>query len=390
MDFRTVKDGDFAGKKVILRCDLDVPLDGSGEITDDSRLRRSLGTIQHLLIKNASQIIIIGHVDRPKGQIVEKLKTKKVAERLQKLSNLKINYIDKCFDVQLPSAKLLMLENLRFYAGEETNDEGFAKKLASLGDVYVNDAFAASHRSHASVDAITKFLPSYAGLNLAYEIETLTDLLENPAHPFMAVMGGAKLETKIPVIKNLLPKIDKILIGGSMVFSFFKSLDLEVGRSAVNDEVIALAKETLVNSKDKIILPEEIVVTDDLNNPTEIEMVQFNEIPRDRYGADIGPEAIAKFQEILEDAKTIVWNGPMGVYEKEEFAKGTQMLAKVLSQLNAKVIVGGGDSAAAIERLGLKDKFAYISSGGGASLALLGGKELPALKALEENKKNFS
>jgi len=385
MHFKTVKDGDFKDKKVILRCDIDVPLDARGNILDDKRLQLSVATIKHLVLKQAKQVIIIGHVGRPGGQAVDRFRTVNIAARLQELLQQKVTYVNRCIDVILPEDNVVLLENLRFHPEEEMDDEGFAKKLASLGDMYVNDAFAVSHRKHASVHAITKFLPSFAGLNLTYEVDMLSSVVNNPEYPFIAIIGGAKLETKIPVIRNLLPKVDKIFLGGAMIFSFFRSLGFEVGRSMVDNDAIELAKETLESSKDKIVLPEEIVVTDDLKSPKDIRKVAYNGIPADYYGVDISEQGIDDFGHLMEDVKTVVWNGPMGIYENPAFAKGTEELARLLAGLDAKVIVGGGDSAAAIRKLGLNDRFAHISSGGGASLALLGGKELPALTALEKN-----
>lgn len=385
MALKSIKDCDIKGKKVIIRCDLDVPLNADGSVKDDNRLRLSVATIKHLLINGAKQVIIIGHVGRPKGEVIDRLRTVNIAARISELLGEKTTYINKCKEIILPEDKVIVLENLRFYPEEETNDEEFAKKLADLADIYVNDAFAVAHRKHASTHAITKFLPSYAGLNLMHEVQTLTSILNKAERPFIAIIGGAKLKTKIPVIVNLLPKVDKILVGGAMIFSFFRSLGLEVGKSMVDEELTVLAKETLETSEDKIVLPEDIIVADDLKKPTKIDTVAYNSIPTDVYGTDIGPKSITVFKHILEEAKTIVWNGPMGIYENPEFAKGTEELAKILANIDAKIIVGGGDSEAAIARLDLKDKFTHISSGGGASLALLGGQELPAIEALEEN-----
>lgn len=381
MLLKTINNAEIEGKRVLLRCDLDVPLNEDGSVNDDTRLKLAIGTIEHLLLNKAKQIIIMGHVGRPKGVVVEKLRTKRIASRLQKLLSKRVAYA-KNLDV-LPEEQIVVIENLRFWKEEKEDDKEFAQKLANLGDVYVNDAFAVSHRKHASVHEITNYIPSYAGLHLKYELETWSKILENPEHPFVAVIGGAKLETKVPVIRNLLPRVDKIIIGGAMIFSFLKALGFEIGKSMVDEEAVKLARETLENSKDKIVLPEQIVVTNALDSPSEIETVPYNGIPKEMYGVDISPKAVFDLERVLHDAKTVVWNGPLGMFEHEEFRKGTEEMANILAGLQATIVVGGGDTAAVISALGLKGKYTRISSGGGASLALLGGQTLPAVEALK-------
>jgi 3-phosphoglycerate kinase len=379
-----LKDADVKGKRLLVRVDFNVPL-RDGKITDDTRLRESLPTIQYL-IENNAKIILMSHLGRPKGKVSEELRMDVVAERLSQLLHRDIEKVNDCVgeDVKtvanaLHEGDILMLENLRFHQGEEANDEVFAEQLAELADIYVNDAFGASHRAHASVVAITKFLPSYAGLLLQKEIEVLTKVLESPEKPFIAVLGGAKVSDKINLIKNLLPKVDSLLIGGAMMFTFLKAQGKEVGKSLVEEEKIDVAKQLLQNKK--IIIPVDVVVANNAESK-ETGFVTADKISPEKMGLDIGPKSVQLFKEKISRAKTIFWNGPLGMFEVDIFAQGTSEIASAIAASNAITVVGGGDTVAAADKLGLKNKFTHVSTGGGAMLKFLEGKELPAIAAL--------
>jgi 3-phosphoglycerate kinase len=375
---------DFKDKKIIVRVDYNVPIK-EGIIQNDLRIKASIETINLLLKKGAEKIILMSHVGRPKGQFVKELSTEIIAKRLSELINLEVSHVKDCIDYEIPESKISLLENLRFYKEETKNDLDFSEKLAKGFDYYINDAFGTCHREEASVHGITNFIPSIPGLLLQKEIETLT--LENPKRPFVFILGGAKLDTKLPIIKTMLNKADKILLGGAMIFDFYKAKGFEIGTSLFEEEMINEARELLNN--EKIILPEDVVIAKEFSNESEFKTVDVNNIDKDWKGLDIGNKTIETYSEILKNAKTIAWNGPMGVFEFENFAKGTNEIAKILSNLNAKTIIGGGDSASAIEKLNLQDKFYHISTGGGASLELLSGKSLPALEALKQNFEKF-
>jgi phosphoglycerate kinase len=381
---RTIKDFDFSGKKVLVRTDFNVPLDDRGGITDDSRIKASLPTINEILKQNPKQVILMSHLDRPKGDVIENLRMDKVAQRLEELLEKKVSKLDDCVDIEIPDGQIILLENLRFHKEEKENNEEFAKKLASSAELYVNDAFGTCHRKHASVHAITKFLPSAAGLLVEKEVSIMGKVLEKPERPFIAIIGGVKLETKIPVIENFLKKVDKILIGGAMAFTFYKAMGLGIGKSVLDKEQVGTAKKLLEKAKEKIVLPVDIIAANELSEKASSSVVAHNKIPNDWMGVDIGPETLEKFSEILKKAKTIVWNGPMGAFEIKEFAHGTNKTAKLLSKLKATTIVGGGDSAAAVKQLGLIEKMTHVSTGGGASLEFLSGKKLPAIEVLEK------
>ena len=379
---------DFEDKKVLVRVDFNVPLD-DGDITEDERIIAAIPTINFLLKKNA-KIILMSHLGRPKGQVVKKLRMNNVAKKLSDLLDKEVIKLDDCIgqDVkekinEMKNKDIVLLENLRFHAEEENNDEEFAKELASLANVYVNDAFANCHRNHASMTTITKFLPSCVGFLVKKEITILTKIITNPEKPFIAIIGGAKPD-KIEVIENLLNIADKIIIGGVLANTFLKASGLNIGKSKFDEESLETAKELLKKFMDKIILPIDAFVTDNIEKGTNSRIVDVKKVPDDAIIGDIGAESISFYKKILKQAKTIVWSGPLGAFEFEKFTEGTNEIGLFLSGLNARVIIGGGDSAAAIKKLGLEDKINYISTGGGAFLQFLSGKELPAIKVLQK------
>ena len=387
MAFRTLEDFDFSGKRVLVRVGMDVPVDKEGNITNAKRIKEALPTLQYLLDHEAKQIVIINHMGRPKGRDDVHLNHDALAKSISEHLNIEVKKLDDCIDIDLPEDRVVLLENLRIHKEEAGNDEEFAEKLASYGDIFVNDAFSVSHRAQASVVGITKFIPSCAGLLLEREITVMGSALDNPARPFIVILGGAKISDKLELIQNLLPRVDRLLLGGAMIFTFYKSLGIEVGKSLVEDNMVTQVMELLGNKK--IVLPDDIVVGDKFEESAEAKVVDVRGIG-DWIGMDIGPKTVENYQKILANAKTVVWNGPMGVFEFEKFSHGTVGLAKYLAGLHgAAVIVGGGDSASAIEKTGLQDKFTHISTGGGASLEFLEGKDLPGIKALEENSENF-
>lgn len=385
MALKTIKEADLKGKRVLVRVDFNVPIDASGSITDDNRIREALPTINYILGKGAKQVILMSHLGKPKG-FDAKLSMDNVAKRAGELLKTDVAKLDDCVDVKLPASKIVMLENLRFHAEEEKNDPEFAKKLAKNADVYVNDAFGTCHRAHASVHAITKFLPSYAGFLIEKEVSIMSRALENPKKPFVAIMGGAKVSDKIEVINNLLPRVDFLLIGGAMMFTFYKAIYLETGKSLVEIDKLGLAAQLIKNKK--IMIPEDVVIAEKADEGSAMKTVALSAIPKEWIGLDIGNNTIASYASIIRKAKTIVWNGPMGMFEIKRFAKGTEEIAKAVADAtqnnNALSIIGGGDSAAAIDELGLKNKVTHVSTGGGASLEFLSGKELPGIKVLEK------
>jgi len=386
---RSVKEADVRGRYVLVRAGFDVPLK-NGKVSDDKRLRASLPTI-NLLRKKKAKIIIISHLGRPNGKVVDELRLAPVAKALSKILKYPVQYEPDCIgsDVEervreMHDGDVLLLENLRFYPEEEADDRGFAQKLASFSDVYVNDAFSVCHRAHASIHAITKFLPSYAGLSLEKEVEMLSGLLKNPKRPFIAIMGGAKVSDKIGVIENLLKKVDSVLIGGAMMFTFYKALGYEIGSSKFEPDKVALAKSLLKKGKKKIFLPADVVVAASTEAEDE-KVYRVNKMPKSVMGLDIGPETRAIYAEIIKEAKTVFWNGPMGMFEKKPFDKGTNAIAKAMAGCKGITVIGGGDSVAAIEKLKLEKKFSHVSTGGGASLEFLEGKKLPGIQALNDN-----
>ncbi|MEM4637578.1 MAG: phosphoglycerate kinase [Candidatus Woesearchaeota archaeon] len=380
---RTIKDVDFDNKRVIVRVDYNVPLDKEGNILSDTRIKESLPTIKYILEHNAKQILLMSHLGKPDGKIVEKLKMDKIAERTEKLLDMPVLKVDDCIDIKVPDAKIIMLENLRFHEEEENNDSDFAKKLSKLADIYVNDAFGTMHRAHASTVGITKFLPGCIGFLVEKELKYLT--LKDPERPFIAILGGAKISTKIPVIKELIKKVDYLLLGGAMIFTMYKAKGLEIGKSLYEEEYVTEAKLLLNN--EKIILPDDIVCAYDKTEDSEIKIVHEDQIPEDMIGLDIGPDSIELFKLYIKKAKTIFWNGPLGYFEIEKFGESTRKIAEYLAESEKTVIIGGGDTEDAIKPW--KEKYTHVSTGGGASLEYVSGKELPAIKALKENEIEF-
>ena len=393
MDKKTVRDLDVAGKKVLVRVDFNVPLNDKGEITDDTRITASLPTIQYLLEQKAA-VILIAHLGRPKGQVKPELSLAPVAKHLGKLLGKKILFAPDCVGeaAQAAASKLkpghiLLLENLRFHKEEEKNDMEFAEKLASLADLYVNDGFGVSHRAHASVEGVTHFLPSAAGFLLEKEIQYVGQAVTNPLHPFVAIIGGAKVSDKIGVISNLLDKVDTLLIGGGMANTFLAAQGYKMGKSLVEEDKLDLAKELLAKAKKNkvnMLLPTDLVMAAAFAPDAEHVTEKVKNLNQAYMALDIGAETSKAYAEALADAKMIVWNGPMGVFEMDAFCKGTEAVAKAVAKSRAISIVGGGDSVAAIEKLGLAKRITHISTGGGASLEYLEGKVLPGVAALDD------
>lgn len=393
MDKKTVRDLDVAGKKVLVRVDFNVPLNDKGEITDDTRITASLPTIQYLLEQKAA-VILMAHLGRPKGQVKPELSLAPVAKHLGKLLGKKILFAPDCVGeaAQAAASKLkpghiLLLENLRFHKEEEKNDMDFAEKLASLADLYVNDGFGVSHRAHASVEGITHFLPAAAGFLLEKEIQYVGQAVTNPLHPFVAIIGGAKVSDKIGVISNLLDKVDTLLIGGGMANTFLAAQGYKMGKSLVEEDKLDLAKELLAKAKKNkvnMLLPTDLVMAAAFAPDAEHVTEKVKNLNQAYMALDIGAETSKAYAEALADAKMIVWNGPMGVFEMDAFCKGTEAVAKAVAKSRATSIVGGGDSVAAIEKLGLAKRITHISTGGGASLEYLEGKVLPGVAALDD------
>lgn len=393
MDKKTVRDLDVAGKKVLVRVDFNVPLNDKGEITDDTRITASMPTIQYLLEQKAA-VILMAHLGRPKGQVKPELSLAPVAKHLGKLLGKKILFAPDCVGeaAQAAASKLkpghiLLLENLRFHKEEEKNDMDFAEKLASLADLYVNDGFGVSHRAHASVEGVTHFLPAAAGFLLEKEIQYVGQAVTNPLHPFVAIIGGAKVSDKIGVISNLLDKVDTLLIGGGMANTFLAAKGYKIGKSLVEEDKLDLAKELLAKAKKNkvnMLLPTDLVMAAAFAPDAEHVTEKVKNLNQAYMALDIGAETSKAYAEALADAKMIVWNGPMGVFEMDAFCKGTEAVAKAVAKSRATSIVGGGDSVAAIEKLGLAKRITHISTGGGASLEYLEGKVLPGVAALDD------
>jgi len=393
----SVRDLDIANKKVLVRVDFNVPLDQTLKITDDTRIRAAIPTIQYIL-ENGGIPVLMSHLGRPKGERVDSMSLRPVASHLEHLISRKVKFVRDCVGPEvertaadLKKGELLLLENLRFYPEERSNSPGFAENLARLADLYVNDAFGTAHRAHASVAAIAAFFEKRAaGFLMEKEIEYLVGALENPSSPFITILGGAKISDKIGVIQNLLKKVDKILIGGGMAFTFLRSQELEIGESLVEDDKLELAKEIIESAAEKkveLLLPTDCQVASEWSPDAQFKAVAVSDIPEGWRGMDIGPETIEKFTEALNGAETIVWNGPMGVFEFPHFEEGTRRLAvsvALSAEKGATTIIGGGDTVAAVRKAGVADKMSHISTGGGASLELLEGKELPGIEALSE------
>jgi phosphoglycerate kinase len=387
------KVGDLKGKRVLVRVDFNVPME-DGKITDETRIKESLPTIKKI-IGDGGKCILMSHLGRPKGEKNLKYSLRPAAIHLAALLRKSVFFSDDCISqdtrkiaAELKNGDVLLLENLRFHEEEEENDDNFSKELASYGDIYVNDAFGAAHRAHASTVGVTKFISTRAaGYLMEKELDHLSKIVNNPEHPFIAILGGSKISGKIDVIKSLLEKADKILIGGGMVFTFYKAMGSSIGQSLLEEDKIKLAKELIENAKGKIILPIDIVVADKFENSAKTRIVYGNEMPDDMIGMDIGPETIKIFTDEIKQAKTIFWNGPMGVFEMNNFAKGTYAIAKAMAEATKKgafTVIGGGDSVAAVNKAGVTNKISHVSTGGGASLEYLEGKELPGVEALSD------
>ena len=394
MNKMTVRDIEVSNKRVLVRVDFNVPIDtNSGVITDDSRIRAALPTIKYLIERNA-RIILISHLGRPKGKVVNELRLAPIAQRLSQILGQQVGVAVNCIGPEVEKSvealrpgDVLLLENLRFHSDEETGSADFAKSLARLGDVFVNDAFGTSHRAHASIAGIAQYLPAVAGLLLEKEIDTLGGILKNPVHPFISLFGGAKVSDKVNMLKNIMGKVDCLLIGGGMAATFLKAKSYEIGRSLIEvdsvDTADKLMKEAARNSI-RLILPVDVVVADELSAESKGEVVPVENIPPDKRIADIGPQTVEKFRRGLLGGKTVFWNGPVGVEEIPQFAEGTKKLAELLAELQATTIIGGGSTAEIIYAMGLADKVTFVSTGGGASLKFLGGEELPGVTVLRD------
>ena len=391
MNKKTVRDIDLKGKKVFVRCDFNVPMDKEQNITDNTRIIAALPTIKYLLEQNC-KIILASHLGRPKGEFKPEYSLKPVAKELSKLLNKEVIMANDVIGEdamkkasELKEGEILLLENVRFHREETDNDPEFAKKLASMAEVFVNDAFGTAHRAHASTAGIADYLPAVAGFLIEKELKFLGEAINNPERPLVAILGGAKVSDKIGVIDNLLEKVDTLMIGGGMTYTFFKAQGYEVGKSICELDKLDLAKELMEKAKNKgvkLMLPVDTKVGKEYSADTESKTVKSTEIPADWEGLDIGEETIKLYSEELQKAKTVIWNGPLGVFEFPQFAIGTNAIAKVLADLDATTIIGGGDSAAAVKKAGLEDKMTHISTGGGASLEFIEGKKLPGIECL--------
>ncbi|MFA5097763.1 MAG: phosphoglycerate kinase [Candidatus Margulisiibacteriota bacterium] len=389
-----LKDSELKGKRVLVRVDFNVPRDKkTGAITDDRRIKEALPTIKYLAGKGA-KVILVSHLGRPSG-VTEELRLNAIGERLSSLLGKKVVKLDDCIgeEVENTVAKMAegdvtLLENVRFYKEEEENDENFSKKLAALADVYVNDAFGTAHRAHASTEGVAHLLPGVCGFLIEKELKFLGGALSNPKKPFVAIIGGAKVSTKISVIKNLAKKVDVLIIGGGMIYTFLKAQGIEVGKSLVEAKFLDQAKLIWAELKGmeglKLLVPVDDVVTSDISTDAPAKTVPAGQIPADMMGVDIGPDTIKLFKDAVKSAGTVVWNGPLGIFENPKFARGTIEIAKALAESKAVTIVGGGDSAAAVDKAGVADKITHISTGGGASLEFLEGKVLPGIAILQD------
>ncbi len=393
MSKKTIQDIDVTGKKVLVRCDFNVPQDENGNITDTRRIVGALPTIKYLLEHNA-KVILCSHLGRPKGEVNPKFSLEPVQKELSKELGIEVKLASdiigesaKTLTSNMKEGEVVLLENVRFDKREEENDKEFSKELASLAEIYVNDAFGTAHRAHASTAGVSEFLPAVSGFLIEKELKFLGDALNNPERPFVAILGGKKVSDKIMVINNLLEKVDTLIIGGGMAYTFLKAQGMNIGTSVCEDDKIELAKELLKKAEEKnvkLILPEDVVIANAFDENAESKVVKANEIEDGWMGMDIGPATISKCKEVLQNAKTIMWNGPMGVFEMSKFACGTNEIAKILASLDATTVIGGGDSASAVEKAGVSDKITHISTGGGASLEFLEGKVLPGIDCLED------
>ncbi|MBE5103136.1 phosphoglycerate kinase [Priestia aryabhattai] len=393
MNKKTLKDIDVKGKRVFCRVDFNVPMK-DGKVTDETRIRAAIPTIQYL-VEQGAKVILASHLGRPKGEVVEELRLNAVAERLQNLLGKDVAKADEAFGEEvkktidgMSEGDVLVLENVRFYPGEEKNDPELAKAFAELADVYVNDAFGAAHRAHASTEGIAQHIPAVAGFLMEKELDVLSKALSNPERPFTAIVGGAKVKDKIGVIDHLLDKVDNLIIGGGLSYTFIKALGHEVGKSLLEEDKIELAKSFMEKAKKNGVnfyMPVDVVVADDFSNDANIQVVSIEDIPSDWEGLDAGPKTREIYADVIKNSKLVIWNGPMGVFELDAFAKGTKAVAEALAEAtDTYSVIGGGDSAAAVEKFNLADKMSHISTGGGASLEFMEGKELPGVVALND------
>ena len=381
MNKKTVRDIDVNGKKVLVRVDFNVPLDENKNITDETRINAALPTIKYLL-ENGAAVILCSHLGRPKGEFNMKYSLAPVAARLKEIFPGKVTFAEDVIGASAEAAvaavktgEIVLLENLRFHAEEEKNNADFAKKLASFAEIYVNDAFGTAHRAHASTAGVADYLPAVAGFLIGKELDIMGKALENPERPFVAILGGKKVSDKIGVINNLLEKVDTLIIGGAMAYTFFKAMGLEIGKSLLEEEKVELAKSLIEKAEAKgvkLLLPIDTLVADKFGEDANVKSVDRDAIPADWEGLDIGEKTCVLFADAVKSAKTVIWNGPMGVFEIEKFAGGTKAVAAALAECDGTTIIGGGDSAAAVEQLGYADKMSHISTGGGASLEFLG------------------
>ncbi|HLR09427.1 MAG TPA: phosphoglycerate kinase [Bacillota bacterium] len=392
MNKKTVRDLEVKGKKVFCRVDFNVPLD-NGEITDDTRIKAALPTIEYLS-KHGAIVILASHLGRPEGEVVEELRLDPVAERLSNLLGKNVIKTDAVYGKEVQEAltqanegDIVLIENVRFEPGEKANDPELVEAFTKLADIYVNDAFGAAHRAHASTTGVARFLPAAAGFLMEKEINALGNALENPERPFTAIIGGAKVKDKINVIDNLLDKVDHLIVGGGLAYTFIKAQGYEIGKSLLEEDKLDLAKEFMQKAKDKgvdFVLPKDVIIADDFSESAETKTVPIDSIPSDWEALDIGGKTREKYAQIVASSKLIIWNGPMGVFEMEPFAGGTKAVAEALAHADGYTVIGGGDSAAAVEQFGLSEKMDHVSTGGGASLEFMEGKVLPGVDALDD------
>ena len=391
---KTIRDIDWAGKKAVVRCDFNVPLDGD-TITDDIRIRAALPSIEYLL-EHGAAVVLMSHLGRPKGEPKPEFSLAPVAKRLAELTGKEVKFVPsdvvvddnvKAAAKDLKAGEMLLIENVRYKAGETKNDPEFAKELSELGDIFVQDAFGSAHRAHSSTAGIADYIPAVSGFLIEKELKFLGEAVNNPKRPFAAIMGGAKVKDKIPVITNLLDKVDILIIGGGMAYTFFKSQGYSIGKSLLDEEGLELAGEILKKAAEKgvnFMLPVDVVAADEFANDSPYGVYDVDEIPDDKMGLDIGPATIKLYTDTLKTVKTVVWNGPMGVFEMDNFAVGTKAIADCLAEIDATTVIGGGDSVAAVAKFGVADKMTHISTGGGASLEFLEGKELPGIAVIDD------